>query len=97
MNRISRASVVLWCKCFWYPLVCACFFAAPRLRAGDDAVEQRLNEVYTQLMHTVRAAEKEALKQGELDWLQRRARFSSGDPRWTELTEERIRALEARQ
>jgi hypothetical protein len=93
---ISRARVVLWYKCLSYILVCGCFFASPRLRAGDNAVEQRLNEVYTQLRHTLTPAEKEALKQEELDWLKQRGRFSSGDPQWLAFTEERISELEAR-
>jgi len=76
-------------------LGCSCLFALP-LQAGDPAAERQLNEVYTELRHTLTPAQKEALKQEELDWLKQRDRFSSGDPRWPELTEGRIRELEAR-
>jgi hypothetical protein len=93
---ISRTRVVWWYRCLCYALVCGCFFALHGLRAGDNAVEQRLNEVYTRLRHTLTSAEKEALKQEELDWLKQRGRFSPGDPRWTELSEERITELQTR-
>jgi hypothetical protein len=93
---ISRTGVVWSYSCLCYALVCGCFFALPRLRAGDNAVEQRLNEVYTRLRHTLTSAEKEALKQEELEWLKQRGRFSPGDPRWTELSEQRVRELQAR-
>jgi hypothetical protein len=83
-------------RLFCYAVACNFFFALAGLGASDNAVEQRLNEVYTQLRHTLTPAEKEALKQEELDWLKQRGRFSSGDPRWTELTEEKIRELQAR-
>jgi hypothetical protein len=62
----------------------------------DTPADARLNEVYSQLRHTLTSAEKEALKQEELGWLKKRERFSNGDPQWTELTKERIRELEAR-
>jgi hypothetical protein len=87
---------VWWCRCLCCALVCSCFFVLPRLRAGDNALEQRLNDVYTQLRHTLTAAEKQALKQEELDWLKQRGEFRPGDPRWTELTEQRIRELQGR-
>lgn len=58
--------------------------------------ENQLNEVYIQLRHTLTPAEKEALKQEELDWLKKRERFLSGDPQWIELTEARIRQLKSR-
>jgi hypothetical protein len=65
-------------------------------KAGYAPLDARLNKVYTQLRHTLAPAEKEALKQEELDWLKQRGRFSPGEPRWTELTEQRIRELQAR-
>jgi hypothetical protein len=83
-------------RLFCYALLCSWFFATPGQGATDNAVEQRLNEVYLRLRHMLTPADKEALKQEELDWLKRRERFSSGGSQWIELTEERIRELEAR-
>lgn len=93
--EMGHPRVWLWRKGFSGVLVCSCVFALP-LQAGDPAAERRLNEVYTELRHTLTPAQKEALKQEELDWLKQRDRFSSADPRWAELTEGRIRELEAR-
>jgi hypothetical protein len=70
--------------------ICAASLTATGVSADDAAVEQRLNDVYTQLRRTLTPAEKEALKQEELRWLNERERVSRGDPRRTELTEERI-------
>jgi hypothetical protein len=83
--EMGHPRVWLWGKGFYGVLVCSCVFALP-LQAGDPAVERRLNEVYTELRHTLTPAQKEALKQEELNWLKQRDRFSSEDPRWAELT-----------
>lgn len=83
-------------RLLWYALLCCCFVAVQGWGATDSGVEQRLNTVYSQLRHTLTPAEKEALKQEELDWLKKRGRSLSGSPQWIELTEERIRELEAR-
>jgi hypothetical protein len=66
------------------------------LGAGDKGAEQRLNEIYTKIRHTLTPAEKEELKKEELDWLNQRGQFSPGDRQWIELTAERIRELQAR-
>src|SRR6266436_5750299 len=55
-------------------------------------LDARLNEVYSELRHTLTPAEKEALKQQELGWLKKRERFPNGDPQWTQLTKDRIRS-----
>lgn len=94
--RVSLLLKPRLCRLFCYALVCCWFFAPPGWGASDNAVEQRLNEVYSRLRHTLTPPEKEVLKQEELDWLKKRERFSSGGPQWIELTEERIRELEAR-
>jgi hypothetical protein len=89
-------------KSLWQPrwlchaLAWSCLFALAERGAGDQEAEQRLNEVYTRLRHTLTPAEKETLKQEELDWLKQRGRFSNGDPQWIELTEQRISELQAR-
>jgi hypothetical protein len=82
----------------WLSLVLAWswIFALPGLGAGDNGAEQRLNDVYTRLRHALTPAEKEVLKHEELDWLNQRGQFSSGDPQWIELTEARINELQAR-
>jgi hypothetical protein len=77
-------------------LLCAASLLATELKADDAAVEQRLNDVYTQLRHTLTPTEKEALKQEEVQWLNQRDRFSRGDLRRTAMTEERIRVLRSR-
>lgn len=94
--RVSLLLKPRLCRLFCYALVCCWFFAPPGWGTSDNAVEQRLNEVYSRLRHTLTPPEKEVLKQEELDWLKKRERFSSGGPQWIELTEERIRELEAR-
>jgi hypothetical protein len=66
------------------------------VNADDAALEQRLNDVYSQLRRTLTQAGKEALKQEELHWLNEPERFSRSDPRRTEFTEERIRVLQTR-
>jgi hypothetical protein len=83
-------------RLFFHALICAACLMAVRVNADDAALEQRLNDVYTQLRHTLTPAEKEALKQEELHWLNERDRFPRGDPRRTTLTEERIRVLQTR-
>ena len=83
-------------RLFCYALLCCYCFIQPELEASDNAVEQRLNEVYSQLRHTLTPAEKEALKQDELEWLKKRARFPNGSPQSMEMAQERIRELEAR-
>jgi len=61
-RHLTILTGVAWSySCLCYALVCGCFFALPRLRAGENAVEQRLNEVYTRLRHTLTSTEKEAL------------------------------------
>jgi hypothetical protein len=79
-----------------FALAWSCLFALTGLGAGDKGAEQRLNEIYTKLRHTLTPAEKEELKQEELDWLNQRGQFSPGDRQWIELTAERIRELQAR-
>jgi hypothetical protein len=79
-------------RLFFQALICATYLLAAGVNADDSALEQHLNDVYTQLRRTLMPLEKEALKQEELHWLNERDRFPRGDPRRTELTEERIRA-----
>ena len=73
-NRLRvRKPHSLSCALAW-----SCFLVLPGLGAGDTGTERRLNEIYTQLRRTLTPAEKEGLKQEELDWLKRRERFSRG-------------------
>jgi hypothetical protein len=83
-------------RLFLYAFMCVASFTATGLKADDAAVEQRLNDVYTQLRRTLTPTEKDSLKQEELQWLNQRDRFSRGDPRRTKMTEERIRVLQSR-
>jgi hypothetical protein len=43
------------CRLFCYALLWSWFFATPGSRAPDNAVELRLNEVYSRLRHTLTA------------------------------------------
>jgi hypothetical protein len=83
-------------RLFFHALLCAASLLATGMKADDAVVEQRLNDVYTQLRRTLTPAEKESLKQEEVQWLNQRDRFSRGDPRRTAMTEERIRVLQSR-
>jgi hypothetical protein len=83
-------------RLLFHAWLCAAFLSATGLKADDAAVEQQLNDVYTQLRHTLTPAEKESLKQEEVQWLNQRDRFSRDDPRRTAMTEERIRVLQSR-
>jgi hypothetical protein len=83
-------------RLFYHTLLCAAALVATSVHADDAAVEQRLNDVYSQLRRTLTSSQKEALKQEELNWLNERDRFSRGNPRRTELTEDRIRVLQTR-
>jgi hypothetical protein len=76
-------------------------FRPPLLLANDllersKYAEKRLNDIYSQVRHTLSDAQKNALKQEELDWLQKRAQYSSGSTQWIELTDQRVRELEGR-
>jgi hypothetical protein len=62
----------------------------------SQRAEARLNEAYSALKATLNDAEKAALKQEELQWLQGRDGVANDKPRWTEMTEERVKQLEER-
>jgi hypothetical protein len=50
-------------RLFFQALICAACLLAAGVNADDSALEQRLNDVYTQLRRTLTPPEKEALKQ----------------------------------
>ena len=62
----------------------------------SQRAEARLNDAYFALKATLNDAEKAALKQEELQWLQGRDGVANDKPRWTEMTEERVKQLEER-
>jgi hypothetical protein len=94
--KIARTIRATMKRLFFQALICATYLLAAGVNADDSALEQRLNDVYTQLRRTLTPLEKEALKQEELHWLNERDRFPRGNPRRTELTEERVRVLQTR-